>query len=81
LETQTNEFMMDALDYYSNQEEIKNIDNLDDEQRERLEDEIENDNEEFQAIDAEDEIIDAEGMYDLYTVYDLDKVKDPDIII
>ena len=81
METQTNEFMMDALDYYSNQEEIKNIHNLDDEQRERLEDEIENDNEEFQAIDAEDEIIDAEGMYDLYTVYDLDKVKHPDIII
>jgi hypothetical protein len=81
LETQTNEFMMDALDYYSNQEEIKNIDNLDDEQREQLEDQIENDNEEYQAIDAEDEIVDAEGMYDLYTVYDLDKIKKPDIIV
>jgi hypothetical protein len=81
LETQTNEFMMDAIDYYSNQEEIKNIDNLDDEQRERLQDDIENDNEEFQAIDAEDEIIDAEGMYDLYTVYDLDKMIEPNIII
>ena len=81
LETQNNEFMMDALDYYSNQEEIKNIDNLDEEQREKLQDEIENDNEEFQAIDAEDEIADAEGMYDLYTVYDLDKIKGPDIIV
>ena len=64
LETQTNEFIMDALEYYSNQEEIKNIDILDDEQREKLENEIENDNEEYQAIDAEDEIMDAEGMYD-----------------
>ena len=74
LETQTNEFMMDAIDYYSNQDEIKNIEFIDNEQRERLEDEIENDNEEFQAIDAEDDIADAEGMYDLYTNYDLDKI-------
>lgn len=81
LETQTNEFMLDALEYYSNQEEIKNINNLDDEQREKLEDDIENDNEEYQAIDAEDEIIDAEGMYDLYTVYDSEKIKEPEIII
>jgi len=81
LETQTSDFMIDALDYYSNQEEIKNIDNLDSDQREELEDAIENDNEEFEGMDAGDEVVDAEGVYDLYTNYDLDQVKEPNIII
>ena len=73
LETQTSDFMVDALDYYANQEEIKNIDILSDEQREQLEDDIENDNEEYNALDTGDEIADAEGMYDLYTDYDIEK--------
>jgi hypothetical protein len=71
LETQTSDYMIDAIDYYSNQEEIKNIDNLDDEQRDKLENEIEDDNEEFDAIDMEEETNDPEGMYDLYTNYDI----------
>jgi hypothetical protein len=69
LETQTSDYMIDALDYYSNQDEIKNMDNLDDEQIDKLQNEIYDDNEEFDGMDMPDEIPDAEGMYDRYTVY------------
>jgi len=70
LETQNNDFMMDALDYYSNQEEIKNIDNLDDELREELENQIENDNEEMEGMDMVNGDDDIEGIWDFYTQYD-----------
>ena len=74
--------MIDALDYYSNQEEIKNIDNLDDEQKDNLENEIENDNEEFDGMDLENnEEYDAEGILDLYTNYDVEQIGIPEIII
>jgi len=81
LETQTSEYMMDAIDYYSNQEEIKNIDILDDEQREHLENEIENDNEEFEGMDMADEVPDAEGMFDLYTIYNNDALQKATILV
>lgn len=71
LETQTSDYMIDAIDYYSNQEEIKNIDLLDEEQKNKLENEIEDDNEEFDARDVEEETDDPEGMYDLYTNYNV----------
>jgi hypothetical protein len=70
LETQNSDFMMDAIDYYSNQEEIKNIDNLDDELREELENQIENDNEEMEGMDMVNGDDDIEGIWDLYTQYD-----------
>lgn len=72
LETQNNDFMMDALDYYSNQEEIKNIDNLDDEQKEKLENQIEDDNEEMEGMDMVNGDDDIEGLWDVYSdpVYD-----------
>ena len=81
LETQNSDYMIDALDYYSNQEEIKNIDGLDDEQRDKLENEIEDDNEEFDAIDMEDETNDPEGIYDLYTNYDIPQITNKNYIL
>lgn len=69
LETQNNDYMMDAIDYYSNQEEIKNIDNLDDEQRERLENQIEDDNEEMEALDMVNGDDDIEGLWNIYSDY------------
>jgi len=80
LETQTSNFMVDVLDYYSNQEEIKNIDNLDDEKKEKLEEQIENDNQEFEGMDVDGEY-DAEGVFDLYTKYDTESINEPNIII
>jgi hypothetical protein len=70
LETQNSDYIIDAIDYYSNQEEIKNIDNLDDEQKDNLENEIEDDNEELNGMDMGDDEIDAEGLFDLYSKYD-----------
>lgn len=75
LETQTSDFMIDALEYYASQESIKNIDNVDGEQREELENQIDDDNEELNAMDMGDEKgedFDAEGVFDLYTNYDID---------
>ena len=80
LETQTSNFMIDALDYYSNQDSIKNIDNLDDDDKENIENEIDDDNEEFQGMDMGDEVPDAEGMYDLYTKYEYD-LPEPTILV
>lgn len=65
LETQTTEFMMDTLDYYSTQEDVDNLENMTDEQKEQLENEIIDDIEESQAFDMEDEI-DIEGVFELY---------------
>ena len=85
LETQNSDYMIDAIDYYSNQEDIKNLDNLDEEQRENIINQIDDDNEEINAIDMDDEIADIEGMFDLYTKYDLSNSNDldrnPEILI
>jgi hypothetical protein len=75
LETQTNEFMYDALDYHSDQESSKNIDNLDEEDQDKVLDQIEDNNEEFEGVDIDNmidegdgdyEIDDIEGVYNLY---------------
>jgi len=81
LETQNSEYMIDALDYYSNQEEVKNIDNLNEDDKDRLENEIEDDNEEFEAMDMGDEIIDAEGIFDHYTFDNFKDLQEPSIIV
>jgi hypothetical protein len=79
LETQNTDFMIDAIDYYESQEDIKNIDGLDENQREELEDVIEDDNEEFDGMDLGDEELDIEGRYDFYVDMDF-KVKEPVIL-
>lgn len=76
LETQNNDFMMDALDYYSNQEDIKNLDNLDEEQRERLQDEIENDNAEMEGMDMVNGDDDIEGLFDIYSENEINAMYD-----
>lgn len=82
LETQNNDFMMDAIDYYSNQEEIKNIDNLDEEQREKLENKIDNDNEEMEGMDMVDGDYDIEGVWDMYSEFeDNNDNKEPEILV
>ena len=81
LETQNQNYMIDAIDYYSNQEEIKNIDNLDEEQREELENKIEDDNEEYEGMDVVNGDNDIEGIYDMYTDYDGYDILKPDILI
>ena len=81
LETQNTDYMMDALDYYSNQEEIKNIDNLDDEQREQLENKIQDDNEELEGMDMVNGDDDIEGIFDMYSDYDGYKIHEPNILI
>ena len=85
LETQNTDFMIDAIDYYSNQEEIKDISNLSEEQKEKLEDEIEDDNEEYDALDVgdadEDDKFDAEGMYDIYSFEILENTVPINILV
>jgi hypothetical protein len=81
LETQNTDFMIDAIDYYSNQEEIKNIENLSEEDRDKLEDEIENDNEEFVGADMPDEEFDAEGVFDRYSIPNESDEIEPTILV
>ncbi len=74
LETQTSDFMIDALEYYASQENIENLSNINEEEQERIKNKIEDDNEEFEAMDMGDETgedYDAEGIFDLYTNYDI----------
>ena len=67
--------MYDALDYHSDQESSKNIDNLDEEDQDKVLDQIEDNNEEFEGVDIDNmidegngdyEIDDIEGVYNLY---------------
>ena len=81
LETQNTDYMIDAIDYYSNQEEIKNIDNLDDEQRERLENQIADDNEEIEGMDMVNGDDDIEGIFDMFDEYQGYEVSKPEILI
>ena len=66
LETQTSDYMIDALEYYSSQEAVNNMENLDEAQRAELENEIEDNNEENEAMDMGDEVMDAEGIFEIY---------------
>lgn len=81
LETQNNDYMIDAIDYYANQEELKNIDNLDDETKNKLIDDIDNDNEEFQGMDMEDDEPDIEGIFDMYDEFQGYQIQEPKILI
>jgi len=81
LETQNTDYMIDALDYYSNQEEIKNIDTLDENQREELENQIEDDNEEMEGMDMVNGDDDIEGIFDQFAEYDGYEITIPEILI
>lgn len=81
LEMQNNDYMVDAIDYYSNQEQIKNVDNLDDAQKEELKNKLEDDYEETEGMDMVDGDYDVEGVYDMYTDYDGYKVSEYDILV
>ncbi len=77
LETQNADLMVDAIDYYSNQHTLKEVNNMDDENREKVIDELENDVEELEALDIGDEILDEEGRFDLYSNYEfIDNIKE-----
>jgi hypothetical protein len=65
LETQTSEFMFDALEYYSNKDDMNNYDNLNDEDKEKIENDLYDAEEEINAMDIGDEnIMDPEGVFD-----------------
>jgi hypothetical protein len=68
LETQSKSLFVDAVDYYGDQHNLNEVEN--DEDKEKIMDEIEDDIEEFNAQDLGDEIVDEEGMYGLYSNYD-----------
>ena len=63
-ETQTQDMLVDAIDFYGT---AKDITEMTEEQREKYQDELEDDKEEDEAIDYGDEIVDAEGLFDLNT--------------
>jgi hypothetical protein len=73
LETQFNTLMVDAIDYYGNQHNLEDI--VDEEQKAKILDELEDDNEEQSALDLGDEELDFEGRYDLYSNYDFQDIE------
>jgi hypothetical protein len=62
LETQTQEMLVDAIDFYGT---VKDVSEMTEEQREKYKDELDDDKEEDEAIDYGDEVVDAEGLFDL----------------
>jgi hypothetical protein len=68
LETQSKSLFVDAVDYYGDQHNLNEVEN--DEEKEKIMDEIEDDIEELNAQDIGDDIVDEEGIYDLYSNYD-----------
>ncbi len=77
LETQNAELMVDAIDYYSNQHTLAEVNNMDDEQRTKVIDGMEDDVEEADALDIGDEILDEEGRFDHYSNYNfIDNIKE-----
>ena len=64
LETQTQEMLVDAIDFYGT---TKDLSEMTEEQREKYQEEIDDDKEEDEAIDYGDTQVDAEGLFDLNT--------------
>lgn len=73
LETQINNLFVDAVDYYSDQHNLKDV--INDEEKDKIIDDIEDDIEEMNAQDLGDEIVDEEGLFDLYSNYDFEENK------
>jgi len=64
LETQTQEMLVDAIDFYGT---TKDLSEMTEEQREKYQDELDDDKEEEEAIDYGDSMVDTEGLFDLDT--------------
>ena len=73
LETQINNLFVDAVDYYGDQHNLKDV--VNDEEKDKIIDDIEDDIEEMNAQDLGDEIVDEEGLFDLYSNYDFEENK------
>ena len=73
LETQNKTLFVDAVDYYWDKHNLKDIE--DENEKEKIMDEIEDDIEELNAQDLGDEIIDEEGIFDLYSNYNYKENK------
>lgn len=77
LETQNADLMVDAIDYYANQHSLTQVNQMDDEQRTKVIDDMEDDVEEADAMDIGDEILDEEGRFDHYSNYNfIDNIKE-----
>ncbi len=69
--------MVDAIDYYANQHTLTQVNQMDDEQRTKVIDDMEDDVEEADAMDIGDEILDEEGRFDHYSNYNfIDNIKE-----
>ena len=68
LETQSKSLFVDAVDYYGEQHNLDEVENEED--KEKIMEEIEDDIEELNAQDIGDDIADEEGIYKLYSNYD-----------
>ena len=64
LETQTQDMLLDAIDFYGT---VKDVSEMNEEERDKYKEELEDDIEEEQAIDYGDTEVDAEGLFDLNT--------------
>jgi len=73
LETQSKSLFVDAVDYYGDQHNLDEV--VNDEEKEKIMDEIEDDIEELNAQDLGDDIADEEGIYGLYSNYDYKENK------
>lgn len=76
LETQNSDLTLDAIEYYEQQNKEEAFDKLSEEEQERLKDQKYDDEEEHQALDIGDDILDEEGRFDLYSNYQFrDNIK------
>ena len=69
LETQNSDIMVDAIDYYEQQINEEAFGKLSEEEQAKIKDKIYDDEEETQALDIGDDVLDEEGRFDLYSNY------------
>ena len=69
LETQNSDLTLDAIDYYEQQHSEEAFSKLSEEEQAKIKDKIYDDEEESQALDIGDDVLDEEGRFDLYSNY------------
>ena len=74
LEVQNNNYTIDVLDYYTTQNDSENLDEIGEELQKEIDDKKYDDKEEAEALDV-DGFMDAEGIYDLYTNYNINSIN------